>query len=104
MVALVAVGEHWPDGSLRPAVEDLWGAGAVATALRGLGVGGLSPEAEHAARAFDAVSRRLPAQLASCASGLELVMDGFAADVTLAAALDSSVAVPVLADGAFRDA
>ena len=43
--------------------------GAVASGLRDLGVGGLSPEAEQAAGAFDGVRPRLPGLLADCASG-----------------------------------
>jgi 2-phosphosulfolactate phosphatase len=100
-VSVVAAGERWPDGGLRPAVEDLWGAGAV---LSMLGVEGASPEACAAAAAFDAVRDRLGEELAACASGRELVDGGFAADVDLAAALDASAVVPVLAGDAFLDA
>ena len=33
-VAVIAAGEQWEDKSLRPALEDLWGAGAVLSELR----------------------------------------------------------------------
>jgi len=94
----VAAGERWPDGSLRPAVEDLWGAGAV---LAALGPEGASPEAEAAMAAFDAVRTRLPESLAACASGRELVGAGFAEDVVVAAAHDVSAVIPALAGDAF---
>jgi 2-phosphosulfolactate phosphatase len=100
-VSVVAAGERWPDGGLRPAVEDLWGAGAV---LRSLGDDGASPEARAAAAAFAAVRERLTDELRACASGRELVADGFTADVDLAADLDASAVVPVLDDDAFVDA
>jgi 2-phosphosulfolactate phosphatase len=48
---VIAAGERWGDGSLRPALEDLLGAGAVIAALHDQGSGPLSPEAE-AARAW----------------------------------------------------
>jgi 2-phosphosulfolactate phosphatase len=100
-VSVVAAGERWPDGQLRPAVEDLWGAGAV---LAGLGAAGASPEAGAATAAFASVVDRLGEAVPQCASGRELVEDGFAADVALAAAYDVSEAVPVLYGDAFGDA
>ncbi|MFZ2015409.1 MAG: 2-phosphosulfolactate phosphatase [Nocardioides sp.] len=99
-VSVVAAGERWPDGQLRPAVEDLWGAGAVLAALGGTGV---SPEAEAAEAAFRAVEQQLSGALPQCASGRELVEAGFAADVDLAAAHDVSEVVPVLYGDAFVD-
>lgn len=99
VVTVVAAGERWPDGSMRPAVEDLWGAGAVLAALADLGVGDLSPEARAAEAAFRAVQAEpagLFRALRSCASGRELVGSGFAEDVEVAAELDATSVVPVL--------
>ncbi|MDQ4053119.1 MAG: 2-phosphosulfolactate phosphatase, partial [Actinomycetota bacterium] len=98
-VAVVAAGERWPDGSLRPGVEDLWGAGAV---LAALDLTEASPEAGQAALAFDAVRHRLAGDLRACASGAELVAGGFGDDVEIAARLDACDVVPVLRDGGFR--
>ncbi|EKT79126.1 2-phosphosulfolactate phosphatase [Rhodococcus opacus M213] len=33
VVSVIAAGKKWPGGELRPAIEDLWGAGAVLSAL-----------------------------------------------------------------------
>ncbi len=104
-VALVPAGERWPDGSLRPAVEDLWGAGAVLSEL-GSALGsetGWSPEAAAGAAAFRSVAPALGDALLGCASGAELAARGFADDVRIAAEHDTSTVVPVLVDGAFRD-
>ena len=103
-LTVIAAGERWPDGSLRPAVEDLWGAGAVLAALVDLGVTGLGPEARVAEQAFRAVEPELGAALRSCASGRELVAQDFAEDVAIAGELDADGCVPVLADGFFADA
>lgn len=102
-VGLVAAGERWPDdGSLRPAVEDLWGSGAVLDALVAQQPEApVSPEAAVSRTAFRAVRADLPAQLAACASGVELIRKGFAADVAIAAEHDVSPVVPVLMHGWF---
>jgi 2-phosphosulfolactate phosphatase len=92
-IGLLAAGERWPDGSLRVALEDAVGTGAIAAHLTGR-----SPEAESAAGQF-AAARDLLGVLEGCSSGQELVADGFRADVELAAALDVSDAVPRLRDG-----
>lgn len=106
-VALVPAAERWPDGTLRPAVEDLWGAGAVVAGLLDLPTvtaAEVSEEAHAAAAAYRLVEGRLLEALLSCSSGRELVESGYAEDVAIAAELDASSALPVLgADGAFRD-
>ena len=103
-VIIVAAGERWPDDSLRPAVEDLWGAGAVIAALADLDVAGLTAEARTAAAAFESVAARLPGELADCVSGRELTDSGFAADVAIAAELDASTCVPVISGERFVNA
>ena len=101
-ITVVAAGERWPDGSLRPAVEDLWGAGAVLAALVDLGVDGLSPEARVAEAAYRAVEPDLATAVTACASGRELVDGGFEEDVAIARELDVTDRVPVLSAGAFH--
>jgi 2-phosphosulfolactate phosphatase len=97
-VGVIAAGERWPDGSLRPAFEDFVGAGAI---VSGLPAEGRSPDARVAAAAFKEVSGELEAQLLACASGQELVSWGFAEDVRIAAELNVSTVVPCWEDGAF---
>ena len=96
-IGIVPAGEQWGDGSLRPAYEDLVGAGAVIERLTGEEPGvELSPEAEAAAAAF-----RWLRPLAECPSGIELHEKGYAEDVTIAEQVDSSDVVPVLVEGRF---
>jgi 2-phosphosulfolactate phosphatase len=99
-IGLVPAGERWPGGALRVAVEDALGVGAIAAALP---AADLSPEAELAAAQFVAArDRGLAAVLAATASGRELVADGYAVDVALAAALDTSAVAPRLRGGLLR--
>ncbi|GAA1542715.1 hypothetical protein GCM10009741_52640 [Kribbella lupini] len=100
-IVVIAAGERWADGSLRPAVEDLWGAGAFITALQERGVGPVSPEARAAAAAWREVRAELPGLLRECAGGRELIQYGFPQDVAVAAEVGSSASVPVLRAGAF---
>ncbi|MEJ3652860.1 2-phosphosulfolactate phosphatase [Actinomycetes bacterium KLBMP 9759] len=97
-MGIVPAGERWPDGTLRPALEDVLGAGAIAAALPDP-----SPEAELAAAQFAAARRRgLGAVLAGVSSGRELIADGYGDDVRLAADLDTSGAAPRMHDGFLR--
>ncbi|MFD4504510.1 2-phosphosulfolactate phosphatase [Streptomyces sp. NPDC058457] len=78
-VGVIASGERWPDGSLRPALEDLFGAGAIIAELQEQGAGPLSPEAAVARSSFTGTPKAAET-VACCSSGLELVQGGFADD------------------------
>ena len=91
-VAVIPCGERWPDGSLRPAVEDLIGAGAIVSGLDAR----KSPEARAAEAVFESSRGDLGSILAACASGQELIQRGYRADVDLSSRLDCSESVPLL--------
>jgi 2-phosphosulfolactate phosphatase len=97
-VTVIACGEKWPDGSLRPSLEDLLGAGAILAAM----AGDASPEARAAIAAFRDAAHSLPEVLSQCGSGRELSEKGWQADIEYAAQLNVSSTVPVLTNGAFH--
>ncbi len=97
-ISVIAAGERWPDGSLRPGIEDWLGAGAVISYLQAE----RSAEAGLAVRAFESVRDDLEGVLQGCLSGQELVAKGRLRDVQLAAELNVSRCAPRKIDGAFQ--
>ncbi len=96
-VTVIAAGEKWANGDLRPALEDLIGAGAIIHGLQGT----KSPEAQVAQAAFLGVGEQVSVVVGSCASAIELIERGFAGDVQLASDLNISHSVPRLVKGAY---
>jgi 2-phosphosulfolactate phosphatase len=97
-ISVIPAGERWKDdGSLRPAFEDLIGAGAILSYLHG----SLSPEAEMALVTFQAFQQNLLGYLEKCSSGKELIEKGFQSDVELSAAFNISDCVPLFGDSAY---
>ncbi|GGM11536.1 2-phosphosulfolactate phosphatase [Promicromonospora citrea] len=100
-VVLVPVGEHWPDDTLRPALEDHLAVGAIAARLMAMLPGmSISPETAAAATLWKG-TKDVADHVGGSASGRELLDSGFADDVTIATDLDATDVVPVLMDGAF---
>lgn len=95
-IAVIAAGERWTDGSLRPSLEDLLGAGAIISALSGE----RSPEAHAAAVTFESTGD-LAGTLQRCASGVELSERGYFDDVAMAAQLDVDGRSALLEGGVF---
>jgi 2-phosphosulfolactate phosphatase len=98
IVTVIAAGERWADDSLRPAIEDMIGAGAILAAMRPTAP---SPEAIAAIAVYAAAAAALPNFLAACSSSRELIDLGFPEDVAAATLADVSATVPILRDGAF---
>lgn len=98
-VAVIPAGERWPDDSLRPAIEDLIGAGAVIEAL-GMRV---TAEAEVARDVFRAGRQRAAEMIRASVSGQDLIGRGFSQDVEIALAIGVSRCAPLLREGAYED-
>ena len=90
-------GEQWPDGGLRPGIEDLLGAGAV---IHHLDLP-CSPEAQVMQDAYRTAGRGVARLVRASVSGRELVDGAFPGDVDLALERDVSTSAPLLTDGAY---
>ena len=97
-IGVLAAGERWSDGSLRPAFEDLVGAGAVIAAT---GAAERSPEAAAAAAVYADATVDLYERLSNCMSGRELCSGGYSTDIAWAAEVDVSRSVPLLVEGRY---
>lgn len=93
IVTVIASGERWPNGTLRPAIEDMIAAGAI---LEQLSEHSLSPEAQIAVSAYRSAKDTLLSTLLRSGSGQELTSIGYSEDVRIAAAHNVSEVVPVL--------
>ena len=91
-VLVIAAGEKWSNGTIRPALEDQIGAGAILAFLDGT----KSPEAISAINVFEMEKSNLQSILNNCSSGQELIQRNFPEDNLLAAQLNVSQAVPIL--------
>jgi 2-phosphosulfolactate phosphatase len=103
-IAVIASGERTATEALRPAVEDLLGAGAVLYALDPAGAVSpprCSPEAAAARAAFVAARPLVVEHLLESTSGRQLVGIGFGDDVHTSAAYDVTDLAAQLVDGAF---
>lgn len=99
-IVVIPAGERWPDQTLRPAIEDWLGAGAIIEAMDGI----LGAEAELAVEAHRTVRSRLPRIIRDSRSGRELSVWGYAEDVEVALEADVTDVVPLMREGAYRAA
>jgi 2-phosphosulfolactate phosphatase len=100
-ISVIPAGERWPGDTLRPAIEDLIGAGAIIHYLIHELGGNPSPEAEAAEAVYAHFWDELESAIGACGSGKELVSKGFPDDVAIAADLNASECAPKLVDGAY---
>jgi len=103
-IAIIAAGEltgRDAAATVRFAVEDQLGAGAIIDALGARGIDHTSPEAAVACEAFRALRGAAKHLLTASGSGLELIALGRRDEVLAGAAADAASVVPILRDGVF---
>ena len=91
-ISIIAAGEQWENGTLRVALEDMIGAGAIISYLEG----SMSPESEACLSVFKNAQNTLLSDIKKCSSGKELMERGFEKDIYLACDFNVSDNVPVL--------
>ena len=95
-VAVIAAGERWADGSLRPAIEDLFAAGLVLDELVRAGGNASAETSAAVASVLGLPPARLADLVRASTSGTELRVAGYAEDVEIAVAIGTDDVVPVM--------
>lgn len=93
-IAIIPAGEKWNDNTLRPCVEDLLGAGALISELKG----NFSPESLVAKSVFESNKNNLESLIFESISSLELIERDYIDDIELALEINKSNNVPILYD------
>lgn len=99
-ITVIPAGEKWDDGSLRFALEDYLGAGAVISYLKG----NLSAESKAALQMFSLYKEKLHEAISESISGIELIEKAYEEDVEIASKLNASISVPLLGNKQYRNA
>jgi len=97
-IVVIAAGERWPDQTMRPAIEDWPGAGAIIKALSC----SENSEARLARISYEVAEAELVGMVRDSISGRELIDRGFGEDVEIALEVGSSSSVPQLIDGRYQ--
>lgn len=99
-IAVIPAGEKWQDGTIRFAIEDYLGAGAVISCLKGE----LSPEAEAASALFKTLMPDINKIIIESISGKELIERGFPEDVSASLQLNAGGSIPLLVNNCYINA
>jgi len=86
-VLVIPCGERWPDGTLRPSLEDYVAAGGI---IDGMAREKCSPEAQAAVAAWQLYQKENLQSLRECSSALELQQRGFGVDVDFCLEIDTA--------------